>query len=136
MVRLLDTDTCIYFLNRASENVVARFKQLSPSAIKLPSITVAELYYGAEKSKAKLKNLETVKNFVSTFEIIPFDEGSCETYAKVRADLEKSGTIIGPMDLLIASIGLANNLVVVTNNTKEFERIGGLKLENWCESSK
>ncbi len=136
MMRLLDTDTCIYFLNQASESVVARFKQVSPSEIKLPSITVAELYYGAEKSKAKLKNQETVKNFVSTFEIIPFDEGCCETYAKIRTDLEKSGTLIGPMDLLIGSIALANNFTIVTNNTKEFERIGGLKLENWCESSK
>ena len=131
MIYLLDTNTCIYYLNRASERVIAHFKKLSPSKIKLPSIAVAELYYGAEKSKAKLKNWEIVENFVSTFEIIPFDERSCKMYAKVRTSLEKSGIPIGPMDVLVASISLANNFILVTNNTKEFKWIKGLKLENW-----
>ena len=131
MIRLLDTNTCIYFLNQASESIIRRFKQLSPSQITLPSITVAELYYGAEKSKSKSRNREKVKQFVSTFEIIPFDETACTTYAKVRYELERSGTPIGPMDLLIASISLAHNFVLVTNNVQEFKRVKGLKLENW-----
>ena len=131
MIYLLDTNTCIYFLNRSSERIISQFKRLSPSEIKLPSITVAELFYGAEKSKAKKKNQAIVENFVSTFEIMPFDEKSCKIYAQIRASLEKSGIPIGPMDLLIASICLANNFVLVTNNIKEFGRIKGLKLENW-----
>ena len=131
MIRLLDTNTCIYFLNRASEKIVQQFKELSPSQIKLPSITVAELYYGAEKSKFKAKNLEKVKRFVSTFEIVSFDEKACTAYAKIRHSLERSGTPVGPMDLLIASIGLAYNFTVVTNNVKEFQRVKGLKIENW-----
>ncbi|MBW2020621.1 MAG: type II toxin-antitoxin system VapC family toxin [Deltaproteobacteria bacterium] len=131
MIRLLDTNTCIYFLNLGSERIIRRFKQLSPSQIRLPSITVAELYYGAEKSKSKSRNRERVKRFVSTFEIVPFDEKACITYAKVRCKLERSGIPIGPMDLLIASIGLAHNFVVVTNNDKEFKRVKGLKVENW-----
>ncbi len=131
MIRLLDTNTCIYFLNRASEKVVQQFKELSPSQIKLPSITVAELYYGAEKSKFKAKNQAKVKRFVSTFEIVSFDEKACTAYAKIRHNLERSGTPIGPMDLLIASIGLAYNFTVVTNNIKEFKRVKGLKLQNW-----
>ena len=131
MIRLLDTNTCIYFLNRASEKVVQQFKELSPSQIKLPSITVAELYYGAEKSKFKAKNREKVKRFVSTFEIVSFDEKACTAYAKIRHSLERSGTPVGPMDLLIASIGLAHNFTVVTNNIKEFKRVKGLKLQNW-----
>lgn len=131
MIRLLDTNTCIYFLNRASEKVVQQFKELSPSQIKLPSITVAELYYGAEKSNFKAKNREKVKRFVSTFEIVSFDEKACTAYAKIRHSLERSGTPVGPMDLLIASIGLAHNLTVVTNNIKEFKRVKGLKLQNW-----
>ena len=131
MIRLLDTDTCIYFLNRASERIIKRFKQLSPSQIRLPSITVAELYYGAEKSKAKSKNRERVKQFVSVFQIVPFDEKACGAYAKIRCALEKSGSPIGPMDLLIASISLAHNFVLVTNNVKEFKRVKQLKLENW-----
>ncbi|MCK4619935.1 MAG: type II toxin-antitoxin system VapC family toxin [Desulfobacterales bacterium] len=131
MIRLLDTNTCIYFLNRASEKIVQQFKELSPSQIKLPSITVAELYYGAEKSKFKAKNLEKVKRFVSTFEIVSFDEKACTAYAKIRHSLERSGTPVGPMDLLIASIGLVHNFTVVTNNIKEFKRVKGLKLQNW-----
>ena len=131
MIRLLDTNTCIYFLNRASEKIVERFKQLSPSQIRLPSITVAELYYGAEKSKFKSRNREKAKRFVSTFEIVSFDEKACSAYAKVRYGLERSGTPVGPMDLLIASIGLAYNFTVVTNNVKEFQRVKGLKIENW-----
>jgi tRNA(fMet)-specific endonuclease VapC len=131
MLRLLDTNTCIYYLNRVSENLVAKFRKFSPSGIKLSSITVAELFFGVEKSSAKKKNRAIVESFVSTFEIIPFDEASSRTYAKIRASLEKKGTPIGPMDLLIASISMTANLILVTNNTKEFSRIGKLKLENW-----
>jgi tRNA(fMet)-specific endonuclease VapC len=128
---LLDTNTCIYFLNQASERITRHFKQLSPSQIMLPAITVAELYYGAEKSKAQAKNRERVKQFVSTFEIVPFDEKACTTYAKVQYELERSGTPIGPMDLLIASISLTYNFILVTNNSQEFKKVKGIKLENW-----
>jgi len=131
LTRLLDTNTCIYFLNEKSDSIIRHFKQMSPADIKLPSITVAELYYGAEKSKAKVKNRQRVEQFVSPFEIIPFDEKACHTYGKIRCNVEASGKLIGPMDLLIASIGLARGYVVVTNNTKEFKRIRGLKVENW-----
>lgn len=131
MTYLLDTNTCIYFLNRTSERIVSQFRRLSPSAIKLSTITVAELFYGAEKSKAKKKNWAIIEKFVSTFEILPFDEKSTKIYPKIRASLEKSGIPIGPMDLLIASISLANNFILVTNNVKEFKRVKGLTLENW-----
>ena len=131
MLYLLDTNTCIYFLNRSSERIISQFKKYSPSEIMLSSITVAELFYGAEKSKARKKNWAVVEDFVSNFGIVPIDEKSCQTYAKIRASLEKSGVPIGPMDLLIASISLANNFILVTNNIKEFRRIKGLKLENW-----
>ena len=131
MQRLLDTNTCIYYLNRVSENLIAQFRKYSPSGIKLSSITVAELFFGVEKSSAKKKNRAIVESFVSTFEIIPFDEAGSRIYAKIRASLEKKGSPIGPMDLLIASVSLANNFILVTNNTKEFSRISKLKLENW-----
>ena len=131
MLYLLDTNTCIYFLNRSSERIISQFKKYSPSEIMLSSITVAELFYGAEKSKARKKNWAVVEEFVSNFGIVAFDEKSCQTYAKIRASLEKLGVPIGPMDLLIASISLAKNFILVTNNIKEFRRIKGLKLENW-----
>jgi len=131
MTYLLDTNTCIYFLNKSSERIVSQFKKFSPSEILLPSITVAELFYGAEKSKAKKRNQAIIKDFVSVFEIVSFDEKCCEIYGNIRAVLEKSGVPIGPMDLLIASISLANNCILVTNNVKEFSRIKRLKTENW-----
>ena len=131
MIYLLDTNTCIYYLNKASESVIYHFQRLSPSKIKLSTISVAELYYGAKKSKAKLKNQKIVEDFITTFEIIPFDELSCKVYAEIRTALEKSGVPIGPMDLLIGSISLTYNYILITNNIKEFKRIKGLKLENW-----
>lgn len=131
MMRLLDTNTCIYFLNKASDRIIDQFKKFSPSRIKLSSITVAELFFGAEKSKAKKKNWQIVESFVSTFEIIPFDGESSRIYAKIRASLEEAGTPIGPMDLLIASISLVNDFVLVTNNIKEFKRIKKIRLESW-----
>jgi tRNA(fMet)-specific endonuclease VapC len=131
MIRLLDTNTCVYYLNRSSEKLISQFKKFSPSQIKLSSITVAELFYGAEKSHAKKKNWATVESFVSTLEIIPFDFESSRMFATIKTSLERAGTPIGPMDLLIASISLSNNYVLVTNNTSEFRRVKKLKLENW-----
>ena len=131
MSYLLDTNTCIYFLNRSSEKIISKMKSLSPSNIKLSSITVAELFFGAEKSKAQKKNRTIVQGFIGNFERIPFDEKCCQNYAKIRATLEKSGSPIGPMDLLIASITITHNLILVTNNVAEFKRIKGLNLENW-----
>ena len=104
---------------------------MSPADIKLPAITVAELFYGAEKSKAKAKNRQRVEAFVRPFEIIAFDETACHVYGKIRCKVESSGRPIEPMDLLIASIGLAHGYVIVTNNAKEFKRIKGLEVENW-----
>ena len=131
MSYLLDTNTCIYFLNRSPEKIISRMKSLTPSNIKLSSITVAELFFGAEKSKAQKKNRTIVQGFIGNFELIPFDEKCCQNYAKTRAALEKSGSPIGPMDLLIATITITHNLILVTNNVAEFKRIKGLNLENW-----
>lgn len=131
MIRLLDTNICIYYLNEKSENVIRHFRQMRPVDIKLPSITVAELYYGAEKSKARAKNHQRVDQFIAPFEIIPFDREACKIYGKIRSSVEAAGTPVGPMDLLIASIGLARGYIVVTNNTREFIKIKGLKVEDW-----
>jgi tRNA(fMet)-specific endonuclease VapC len=95
------------------------------------SKTISELYYGAEKIRSKKRNVTVVENFISHFDIIPFDDKCCKIYGKIGNSAEKEGVPIGPMDLLIVSIGLANDLILVTNNTKEFGRIKGLKIENW-----
>lgn len=131
MTRLLDTNTCIYYLNQSSDKLIANFKKYSPSELKLSSITVAELLFGAEKSKAKKRNTAVVERFIAAFEIMPFDDTCCKAYANIRAYLENSGMSIGPMDLLIASIGIVHNFILVTNNTREFKRVKKLKLENW-----
>ncbi len=131
MKYVLDTNTCIYFLNKSSENIMSKMKSLSPTDIKLSSITITELLFGAEKSRAKKKNKEIVQRFADNFEQIPFDSLCCQVYAEIRNSLEKKGTPIGPMDLLIASISLTHNMVLVTNNTKEFKRVKGLMIENW-----
>ena len=131
MIRLLDTNICIYFLNRKSEKLIEHFQSSAPANIRLSAITVAELYYGADKSKARIKNRKIAEEFVSAFQIAPFDSTCCSHYSKIRNALEKSGKPIGPMDTLIASICLANNFILVTNNVKEFERVAHLRLENW-----
>lgn len=131
MKYLLDTNTCIYFLNKSSENIIARMKNISPADIKLSSITVAELFFGAEKSSAKKKNQAIVDAFIYNFEQMPFDNKCCRNYAEIRSYLQKKGTPIGPMDLLIASISITHNLTLITNNVKEFKRVKGLNTENW-----
>ncbi|RLB11055.1 MAG: VapC toxin family PIN domain ribonuclease [Deltaproteobacteria bacterium] len=131
MPYLLDTNICIYFLNRSSRNIVEKFRKVRPSQLKISSITVAELYYGAKKSQAASKNMEIVRRFVFPFEIIPFDEFACNSYGIIRYQLEKRGQPIGPMDLLIGAIAHAHKFTLVTNNEKEFRRIKGLRVENW-----
>ena len=131
MPYMLDTDTCIYFLNQSSENIISKMKSLSLQDIKLSTISVAELFYGAKKSRSRKRNRETVQSFAINFELIPFDEKCCQNYAKIRNNLGNSGSPIGPMDTLIASITIAHGFTLVTNNVKEFKRIKGLRMENW-----
>jgi len=127
----LDTNICIYFLKGISTNINLKLQQTNPNNIKIPSIVRAELLFGAEKSKRKKQNIELINKFLVPLEIIPFDNKAAEFYATVRSSLEKKGKVIGPNDLIIASIVLANNGTLVTNNPKEFKRIRILKVVNW-----
>ncbi len=127
----LDTNICIYFLKGTYSNLENKFRQISPNDIKVPSIVKAELLYGVEKSVKKKENLKLVNDFLFPFEIIPFDSNSAEAYSKIRSSLEKSGNPIGPNDLIIASIVLANKSTLITNNAKEFQRVKNLKVSNW-----
>ena len=126
-----DTNICIYFLKGVSTNINLKLQQANPDNIKIPSIVKAELLFGAEKSNRRKQNIELVSKFLLPLEIISFDNRAAEVYATVRASLEKKGEVIGPNDLIIASIVLANNGTLVTNNPKEFNRIGKLKVINW-----
>lgn len=130
MKYLIDTNVCIKFLNGRSEKLKQKFISTDFAEICLCTIVKAELYYGAEKSQNSKTNFDNVKYFDS-FKTYSFDDQSAQIYGKIRTQLEKSGVIIGPNDLLIASIAIANNLILVTNNLKEFARIKELKLEDW-----
>jgi tRNA(fMet)-specific endonuclease VapC len=128
---LLDTNICIYIINNNPRAVVERIKTYKPAQIKLSSISVGELEYGVSKSKNRNKNRTGLIDFVSAFDILPFDDSDAEVFGIIRADLEKRGKVIGSYDMQIAAQAIRNDLILVTNNTKEFERINELKLDNW-----
>ena len=131
MMYLLDTNICIYIINNYPKKVVKKVKTLKPNQIKLSAISLAELEYGVSKSKFREKNRDALINFVSAFDIIPFDDEDAEVFGVIRTDLEKRGQIIGAYDMQIAAQAISKQLILVTNNESEFSRVNGLKLENW-----
>lgn len=128
---LLDTNACIRFLNGTSEALVERVHGCRPSEITLCSIVKAELLFGAHNSSRVEENLETLREFFSPFVSFPFDDRAAQHYGEIRLDLSKRGNLIGPNDLLIASIARANDVTLVTHNSAEFSRVVELKIEDW-----
>lgn len=131
MKYLLDTNACISYLNNSDSPVRVRMQKLKPAEIVLCSVVAAELYYGVMKSAAPSKNLARLAPFLDQFTSLAFDNSAAHEFGRIRAALAKAGTPIGPYDLQIAAISLANKLTVVTHNTHEFSRVAGLKLEDW-----
>jgi len=129
---VLDTNTLIYFF-KGMGNVNRRMLSVSPKDIGIPSVVVYELEYGIAKSTSPKKRQKQLKELISLANLLPFNELAAKKSADIRALLEKQGTPIGPYDTLIAGTALAVNGVLVTNNTKEFERVKPLKLENWYQ---
>ena len=127
---ILDTDISSYLIRGDHEAVTRKFSELYDSCV-ISSITAAELQYGAKKRNNK-QLTQKVKAFCDLVEIVPWDEDAAKAYAKLRVELETSGTPIGNMDMLIAASALARKAVLVTNNTEHFSRIKDLKLNNWC----
>ena len=130
---MLDTNICIYAIKHKPEQVFMRLQEHDPIDICISSVTYAELVHGVEKSKAIERNRVALALLLANIEIMNFDSLAAESYGKIRADLEKAGTPIGPLDMMIAGHAKALGYTVVTNNTKEFERVKGLTLENWIE---
>jgi tRNA(fMet)-specific endonuclease VapC len=128
---LLDTNTCIAVLTNRPPTLVERWKRTHPNQVRLCSVVKAELLFGAEKSEKREFVLQKLQIFFSRFRSMPFDDAAAQTYGIIRAVLEKDGQPIGPNDMLIAAIALANGLTLVTHNTKEFSRVSGLLLEDW-----
>lgn len=131
MEYLLDTNICIYIIKKRPINVFEKFKSLSIGSIGISSITLAELQYGIMKSSYPDRNREALDKFITPLEIVDFDYNATVEYGKIWADLERNGIPIGPLDMLIAAHARSLDLVLVTNNEKEFKRISGLKVENW-----
>jgi predicted nucleic acid-binding protein len=129
---LLDTDTVIYSL-KGEPTVEKNLREHFHDPLKMSVITLMELYYGAHKSQKIASNLAKIKTLEISFQVIPIGEESAEIFGMTRAQLEKAGSPLDDFDLIIASCALSNNLVLVTNNVRHFQRIEGLKLTNWTE---
>lgn len=130
MIYLLDTNICIYVINHKPQHVFERFKQYQLGQLAISSITASELAFGVEKSGSE-RNKQALSKFLAPLDILPYDEKAVQYYAKLRHQLQSKGQLIGSLDMLIAAHALSLDVILVTNNTKEFERIDGLKLENW-----
>ena len=130
---LLDTNICIYLIKKHPTEVLERFRQHSPQDVAISTITLFELRYGIEKSQYRQRSEGALAKFLLPLNLIDLDSSSAIEAAIIRAQLEKIGTPIGPYDLLIAGLARSRGMTLVTNNTKEFERVVGLRLENWAE---
>ena len=134
MLYMLDTNICIYIIKRKPQSVIDKFRKLTIEDICISSITYAELEHGVAKSDFPKQNKIALIQFLSPITILPFADRAASVYGDVRSKLEKAGTPIGPLDTLIAAHAISENLILVTNNTKEFERVEHLQLENWVSS--
>jgi tRNA(fMet)-specific endonuclease VapC len=132
---LLDTNVCIRLLKGRDSPVPRRLALVPRREVVLCSISKAELYYGAYRSTRREANLSALRRFFQEFGTLAFDEKCEEVYGVIRARLSLAGTPIGPNDLLIAAVALANEATLVTHNTAEFGRVSGLRIEDWESTS-
>ena len=132
MKYMLDTNIIAYAKNNRPESVLKRLMQYRPEDICISSITLAELEYGVYNSAKPEQNQFALMTFLAGIIVVPFDSDAAREYGVIRAGLKRKGTLIGANDLLIAAHAKSLGLTLVTNNTREFERVEGLKLENWA----
>lgn len=131
MTYLLDTNTCIRYINGRSPGVIRRLQALQPADVAVCAPVKAELFYGAARSVNPQRSLAAQQAFLRPYASLPFDDAAAQEYGRIRADLAARGTPIGPNDLLIAAIAVAHGLTLVTHNTSEFSRVTGLAVEDW-----
>jgi tRNA(fMet)-specific endonuclease VapC len=129
---LLDTDTCVYWL-RGHPPVRERLAEIDPQTIAISVITLAELRYGAACSARPAHNHRTIDDFIDTTTVLGLTPEAVALFGDIKANLRKKGLLIEDMDLLIATTAREHDLTLVTNNASHFERIPGLRLENWVE---
>lgn len=131
MTYMLDTNACIHYLNNSDSPIRRRMELLHASDVLVCSVVKAELYYGACRSSRKPETFAALERFLNPLKSLPFNDDAARVYGRIRSELSSRGTPIGPNDLMIASITLANNVTLVTHNAREFERVDGLRLEDW-----
>lgn len=131
MKYLLDTNICIHVIRHKSSKIIHHLTSLAIDDVGVSAIVLAELQYGIEKSVDPNRNQQALLQFLTPFVTVEFNQADAITYGKIRADLERRGLPIGPLDQLIAAQALSRNLILVTNNTREFSRVAQLQLEDW-----
>jgi tRNA(fMet)-specific endonuclease VapC len=131
MKYVLDTNICIALIRQKPDKLIKRLTSHKPGDVGISTITVAELVHGAQKSNQTDQNMAALDQFLLSLEVADFDQGAAVIYGQLRSHLEKQGTLIGSMDMLIAAHGLSLEAVLVTNNTREFTRVPNLKVEDW-----
>lgn len=131
---LLDTDILVHIARRKSA-AESRLARLRPGDAGMSVVTYLELVYGAKKSQRPDENLAKVEQLADLIPVLPLERDAAMSYGRLRAELDQKGTPIGALDMVIAAHALALGLTLVTNNTREFRRIEGLRLENWAAQS-
>lgn len=130
---MLDTNICIYAMKNKPEHVLQRLKKELNNGVCISSITLAELEYGMKHSSNPSKNEQALLRFLIPLSVLPFGAAAASEYGAIRAFLQSNGTPIGPLDMLIAAHAKAEDMILVTNNVREFERVPELDVENWAE---
>lgn len=134
MIYMLDTNVCIDVIRKRSRALVERIRAHAVDDIGISAITLAELQHGVFKSENPEQNRVALLEFLVPFTVLPYEDTAARSYGEIRAHLEKQGTPIGPMDMLIAAHARSRGLILVTSNEDEFRRVQGLSIENWIAS--
>jgi len=127
---MLDTNICIHVIKVHPQRLKERFNRFAEQ-LAISSITLGELSYGAEKSARRAENLLAIENFAARLDVLSFSPKAASHYGQIRAELEQAGTPVGPYDMLLAAHARSEGLILITNNRREFDRISGLRVENW-----
>lgn len=127
---MLDTNICIYVMKMYPPKLLEKFNSLAEQLC-ISSITLGELHYGAEKSARRVDNLTAITHFVARLDVLAFGDKAAAHYGQLRAELERAGTPCGPHDMQIGGHARSEGLILVTNNMREFNRMPGVRVENW-----
>ena len=131
MSYLLDTNVCIRFINGYSQPILEKLRSIPADDIFVCSVVKGEMFFGSQKSNNPERSLSVQRKFLSSFQSLPFDDHAAEYFGEIRAYLTRQGNLIGPYDIQIAAIALANDCTLVTHNVREFGRIANLEIEDW-----